>query len=69
MHRIPLLKKGKREVLVSYYCSVNLELCDSESGKCKRVQVPGISCDRLQTQILQVVKVFRLICSANIFID
>ena len=43
MHRIPLVMKGKREVIVSYYNSVNHGVCGTESGRCKRVRVPGIS--------------------------
>ncbi|KAL2920960.1 hypothetical protein RDABS01_012451 [Bienertia sinuspersici] len=41
-HRMPLLQLGT-EVLVSYSNSVRLGACDTESGRCKTVRVPGVS--------------------------
>ncbi|XP_021774924.1 F-box protein At3g07870-like isoform X1 [Chenopodium quinoa] len=42
-HRMPLLQLDTGETLVSYRNGVRLGVCDGESGKCKRVQVLGLS--------------------------
>ncbi|CAO2821660.1 unnamed protein product [Amaranthus hypochondriacus] len=42
-HRMPLVNMGHGEVLVSYNNCVHLGVCDTESGRCKRVRVPRIS--------------------------
>lgn len=46
-YRMPLLEMSCGKILVSYSNNVHLGVCDTESGKCKRVQIPGVSFDKV----------------------